>query len=427
VSRRQLAVTLVADVTPGREASLDALLRRMGADPGGNAEIPFGKLTTTHFARLLALGEGADLDERPLPAKLLYLSDIDEPLDRHVDELLTHGGAGLDRVFSHCDGYPGGRRAPSRAARRAWLEEHFVDADAVYVNTLGRTLEDVRREDALREAIVAFLDDPANDWSDMRPERIRAAVQDHVNTRPELEWAQRPPDGPGAAELARRLAGLAGLPLALLALAPLAVPVLPLWFAGLLAHELTDDATHVRPSDAHVRALAELEDRISHNQFSAVGMLKRGLLRRVTADVLLRLLDYGTSNLFNQGDLTGVRTIHFARWVFIDGRRRLLFASNYDGSLESYMDDFIDKVAWGLNAVFSNGYGYPRTTALIFGGAKREQEFKDFLRRHQVPTQVWYSAYPHLTAANIANNARVREGLHGELSAAECERWLART
>jgi hypothetical protein len=35
----------------------------------------------------------------------------------------------------------------------------------------------------------------------------------------------------------------------------------------------------------------------------------------------------------------------------------MLFASNYDGSLESYMDDFINKVAWGLNLVFSNGVG----------------------------------------------------------------------
>ena len=56
-----------------------------------------------------------------------------------------------------------------------------------------------------------------------------------------------------------------------------------------------------------------------------------------------------------------MKTIHFARWVFIDGKRRMFFASNYDGSLESYMDDFIDKVAWGLNLVFSNGVGYPRT------------------------------------------------------------------
>jgi hypothetical protein len=425
VTRRQLAVTLVADVEPGREPLLRALLEEMGDDPGGNAAIPFAKLTTTHFARLVALGGATDVQGRPLPPRLIYLSDVDEPLDEHLDELLTHGGAGLDRVFSHCVGYPAGRRAPTRARRRAWIEEHLVDAGAVYVNTVGRTLEDVLREDALRRAIVGFLDD--RDWSDVEPQRVRAAVQDYVNTRADLEWAQRPPDGLSAPELARRLVDLAGVPLALLALAPVVAPLLPLWFATLLAHELTDDATHLPPSDRHVLELAELEDLAAQNQFSAVGIVKPGRFRRVTASVLLRLLDYGTRNLFNHGNLTGIRTIHFARWVFIDDKRRLVFASNYDGSLESYMDDFVDKVAWGLNAVFSNGSGYPRTVALILGGATREQEFKDFLRRHQVPTQVWYSAYPHLTAVNIANNARVREGLHGAMSPSECERWLAAT
>ena len=50
-----------------------------------------------------------------------------------------------------------------------------------------------------------------------------------------------------------------------------------------------------------------------------------------------------------------------------------MFASSYDGSLESYMDDFIDKVAWGLNAAFSNGVGYPKTNWLVADGATDEQ------------------------------------------------------
>jgi hypothetical protein len=149
------------------------------------------------------------------------------------------------------------------------------------------------------------------------------------------------------------------------------------------------------------------------------------LLRAATVRGLLPLLDYGMRTLFSRGSLTGVRTIHFARWVYVDGGRRLVFASSYDGSLESYMDDFIDKVAWGLNAVFSNGVGYPRTLGLVLGGARREQEFKDYLRRHQLPTQVWYSAYPHLTAVNVATNAHVRAGLVGDMSEPEAERWLA--
>ena len=80
---------------------------------------------------------------------------------------------------------------------------------------------------------------------------------------------------------------------------------------------------------------------------------------------MLWIASYATRHVFNRANLAGVKTIHFARWVFLDDQRRLVFASNYDGSLESYMDDFIDKVAWGLNAVFSNGVGYPRTSWLV--------------------------------------------------------------
>ena len=46
--------------------------------------------------------------------------------------------------------------------------------------------------------------------------------------------------------------------------------------------------------------------------------------------------------------------------MLLDDKRRLFFASNYDGSLDSYMDDFINKVALGMNLVFSNGIGFPR-------------------------------------------------------------------
>ena len=139
---------------------------------------------------------------------------------------------------------------------------------------------------------------------------------------------------------------------------------------------------------------------------------------------ILLAANYGTRHIFNKENLAGVKTIHFARWVVINEQRRVIFASNYDGSLESYMDDFIDKVAWGLNAVFSNGVGYPKTNWLIFGGAKDEQAFKDYIRVHQIPTQVWYSAYDHLITLNIANNAKIRAGLYSNTSETEAEEWL---
>jgi hypothetical protein len=100
--------------------------------------------------------------------------------------------------------------------------------------------------------------------------------------------------------------------------------------------------------------------------------------------------------------------------------------SNYDGSLESYMDDFINKVGFGLNVVFSNGIGYPRTEWLIKKGCGDERKFKEYLRRHQMPTQVWYKAYPGLTAVDLDRNSRIRQGLESSsLTDAEAREWVA--
>ena len=88
--------------------------------------------------------------------------------------------------------------------------------------------------------------------------------------------------------------------------------------------------------------------------------------------VVLWAIDFAARHVFNQGSLAGVKSIHFARWTVLDGWRRAIFTSNYDGSHSSYMDDFINIVAFGLNASFSNAIGYPKTRFLFFDGARRE-------------------------------------------------------
>jgi hypothetical protein len=142
--------------------------------------------------------------------------------------------------------------------------------------------------------------------------------------------------------------------------------------------------------------------------------------------VILRTTDFACRHIYNRGFLSGLNTLHFARWVELDEGRRMFFSSNYDGSLESYMNDFIDKAAWGLNAIFSNGDGFPRTSFLFCGGIRDEKAYKRFLPTRQVQSRVWHSAYPHLTTKNIANNAAIRAGLSGQPSTDETKTWLMR-
>jgi hypothetical protein len=188
--------------------------------------------------------------------------------------------------------------------------------------------------------------------------------------------------------------------------------------------EKNDPQIAPRVEPAHAARLSRIEDYGSTNQFNALGSVKPGLFRYWLLVVVLWLIDYGARYVYFRGRLARVHTIHAARWVFLDGGRRVLFASNYDGSLDSYMDDFINKVAFGLNLAFSNGVGYPSTRWLVLDGARDEQTFKRVLRRHQLPTEVWYNGHAGLTAHHLDRNARIRRGVGSTtLSDAELREW----
>ena len=200
---------------------------------------------------------------------------------------------------------------------------------------------------------------------------------------------------------------------------------LPLFFWLLRRHERRDPEILPRPDPDRRARIAAREDHDVTNPYIVLGYLKPGLFRLSTVIFLLWLADYGARHIFNRGHLARVQTIHFARWVYLNGRKQLFFASNYDGSLESYMDDFINKVSWGLNLLFSNGIGYPRTRWLIRDGARNEQKFKYHIYRHQLPVEVWYKAYPGLTAFDLLRNSRIRQGIERQaVSDNEIREWL---
>ena len=417
----QVALTLAATVRAGEVGSLKQLLATMGDGVANGAVVDFDALEGVHYARFLLVDEMTDLRGEPISPLLLYMSDLDVSRERHLADLVDSASEGLDRLFGHCDDYPETRR--TREQRLTYLREHRVKEQAFYVNTIGGSTRQIRQEAELRDRLEAFLDS-ADDLRQQEPPEIRRAVQDHVAADTSLGWTRRPPARPDLGFRLRELAHLVGVPLLLLILSPLLLLAAPVFLVLLRKHERSDPAPHLKPAPERVQELAALEDHLAVNPFTALGLVKPGLFRRLTLTGVLYAINYVTRHVFNQGNLAGVKTIHFARWVFLDGKRRVVFASNYDGSLENYMDDFIDKIAWGLNIVFSNGFGYPRTRWLIADGARDELAFKDFLRLHQIPTRVWYSAYGSLTSANIANNERIRAGLHGDAGRDAAQRWL---
>jgi hypothetical protein len=428
----QSSFMIVAPILPGQEAELGALLASMNEAPGladpDNPVFPFGRFGTLHVARFVILRDLAPEDALAYgmapsdwPPSLAFLGDCDGPAEAFLAEAVRRAEPGLRQIFAFCRDFPPG------GDLLGWMKRHGCPAAAVYVNWIGRSLRQVREEAALRDLLVEHVRRNAASLERKPPAERRAALIDFVEgERRAGRLRLSPPEPTPFGWWLGNLLHAIGVPLLLLLLAPFLILYLPIFAVLLRRRETTDKAITPRPERAHVQALAAIEDRDVTNQFSALGMVKPGLFRLSTVAFLLWLLDYASRHIFNRGHLTRVQTIHFARWVFLDGKKRLFFASNYDGSLESYMDDFINKVGWGLNLVFSNGIGYPTTNWLINDGSKDEQPFKYYLRRHETPTDVWYKAYPGLTTCDLARNARIRDGLERPtMSDGDVLDWLA--
>jgi hypothetical protein len=423
---------ILAPIEPGREAELRRLLDSMNDAPGqvnaNNALMPFGRFDALHVARFLIVDDKTlddvrvyGLATRTYPRYLSFLGDLDGDVDVFFEEVAKEASAGLRAVFSCCGDFT------SDTNLVEWMKRHNVSAAANYVNWQGRTVRRVREEAALRDALGRHMADHAKDLDGKPLTEIhqmlrKLAYADISAGRLTLSREQPTPLG----WRVRNLLHLIGVPLLLLLLSPLLLVAAVVGVIRLRMLEKTDEELCSRTDQSYSEGLALLEDHDVTNQFSAMGSVKPGLVRLATTILVLLILDYGARHIYTHGRLARVRTIHFARWVFLDGRQRIIFLSNYDGSLESYMDDFINKVGFGLNLVFSNGIGYPRTNWLICDGCGDERKFKEYLRRHQMPTQVWYKAYPRLTAVDLERNGRIRQGFESTtLTDHEAREWVA--
>jgi hypothetical protein len=424
---------VLAAIAPARLAELTGLLESMNDGPGqtnpNNELIPFAQFETLHFSRLVILNDGTLNDVRayggePAPAYPLYLAfvgDIDGEVDRFYKELVRRAGEGLRAIFSCCEGFT----AKSDLVR--WMKAHEAPPIAAYVNWRGRTVRQIQEEAALREALRYHLQANVSDFRHLPAREVHKQLRQFLDA--ELSSGRLKLTPEAATPIGWWIGNalhLVGVPLLALLLSPLLILIAPLYIFCLRRQEKTDPELCWRVNQVASDRLSDGEDHYVTNQFNAMGSLKPGLVRLATAIGVLSVVDYAARHFVRRGRLGRIRTIHFARWVFLDDKKRMVFFSNYDGTVESYMDDFINKTSFGLNAVFSAGIGYPRTNWLVLDGCQAEQKYKDFLRRHTLPSQVWYKAYLGLTAIDLERNTRIRQGLESHsMSELEAREWAA--
>ena len=426
---------IVASVASGNVAGLRERLATMNfpgrtgfADPD-NHLVPFSRFDTIHFARFVVLADNTlgdreayrkagypDLPEDE-PTYLCFMVDCDGNADELLQQMAQQAGFGLQEIFQYC-GY-----SEREANLLGWLRAHRVRPRASYVNWVGRTVAQVRDEAKLH----GLLRDALANTTKRDPQGLRAELLEAV--APVLPLKEIPPT-----PLGWRLRDLAHflLPILIAAFCLLAFPIvvtllLVVFFIALRRHEQSDPLIFQPHEKERIKTLRAGEDHDVSNQYTAMGSIKPGVFRRWTEIAILYILNWIARHIATRGSLGRISTIHFAHWSpFLDDNRRGFFCSNYDGGHEAYMDDFINKAGFGLNFAFSSFIAYPTTAWLLARGAWLEQDFKRFQRHHQIPTDVWYKAYPGLTAQDLARNSRIRNGVEkAAMSDDEIRRWVA--
>ncbi len=417
----QSALTLVTPVIPARHGELDKKLMDIRADLASGAFKEFEKIDTLHYARFVLLEDKLSTAR----TNLVFSSDYDGSEDDHLAIISDRCGDLIDQLYDCCEGYiPAGQRTPQKRAE--YLKKWCNKEAAFYVGAPGRTLKQIKQENALRNHIWNYLH--KNKWEGKTAKQVHGMIRDYVLGNPEFAWAKEKINIPVLKWW--NFALVIGIAILLLPLTLLFALVAGIWLLVLRnKYEKTDRHLGLTPSQLDQRFLENLEeyeDHMNQNQFTQIIPMKAGWFRRITIKAILLYGKFRVQNEFLHGELMGIPTIHFARWVMLDNDKQVLFFSNFDGSWQQYLGDFIDKSGWGLTAIFSNTENFPASRYLFWGGAYDEEHFLAWSRYYQVPTHVWYCAYPHLSIKNVTTNSIIRSELIRDLDEAQAQTFLNR-
>lgn len=410
-------------LTPVRQDSIEKLNEilekfKVGLNAGLNER--FNKLGTLHYARWFILREDSFRDKTafPLAERLVFSSNFDGPEEEHIIGLVTVFPEYFDELYECCEGYPE-PALRNTETRKNYLAKWKVNTTAFYVGAPGRTLQQIKHEDSLKKYLWNIINQ--NKWDGRSAIEIQKYLREKVDSNPEFSWSKE-----SVKTASTNWPGMILMSLIMLIL----LPVIIIWILILhFFYERRDtNCEDIRSqlNDQLVRRLETDEDLFNQNQFTQVLVMKPGKVRLITVQALMLFARTLIRNFFVKGKLMGIPTIHFARWVLIDNNKHMMFFSNFDGSWNQYLCDFIDKSGWGLTGIFSNTVNFPKTNFLFTGGAYDEEHFLAWSRGTQILTQVWYSAYHHLSIKNIVNNTLIRNELRKNLSEKEAQLFLKR-
>ena len=126
---------------------------------------------------------------------------------------------------------------------------------------------------------------------------------------------------------------------------------------------------------------------------------------RVALEALLKQLEALPShqNPIKQA-MRKLRNVHFARFVFLS-EDKLAVITTYDGSLESYIDAFVNEIGAVFDQLLTHMQHAPPLPV-----AQHRQAFLQYVQRHDVAVGSFFSAYPALGVQDILLQERNSSG-----------------
>jgi hypothetical protein len=365
---KQYALTLILPIANHENTAwLEKKLTYIGQQLGKSPEIDFSKSSLTHFARFVILPVS---DTGSNAKRLLFTSNFDGDIDLYVKELIkTKIAVSIDAIFSKCVGYiPGTLLNETKAIE--FLKSQNIESNAFYV-ALPEATRDIIQESAnQRQQMDQLLDKGAVNNEDKAV--INLLYKDYETLRSTHPSSTDPQ--PAGKTFWTSILGVIGNILE--------------WLVG-IRYGGNNPQINVKTN----ADLYDMEDLVTQNQMTVVVPIKKNIFSRMILHAILWAISIQVKSA--RGSLSDLATIHFARWVIIDNGNNVLFESNFDGSWENYIDDFVDHASLGMNVIWGNCIGYPR------GGSKDIESFKSYIRANQTPAQLFYSAYKDSTVRNI--------------------------
>lgn len=372
----QYPLTVIVPLRPHTLDGLKLELEQAAQQIENRTKTYFAKSPSTHFARWVIL----DAPEQNVSPHLLFISNHDGSLTDYLQELVETMGAEMEPIWTHCEGFSAGDALDVETFTQ-FILRHSLTTQAFYVGCRDAAAQEILAAQTLRQRV------------DQLAQTHAAALQATLTELSPLTPA-RSPEAPFPPWL---------LPITTLARS--AALRVQSWVGIFPRRNNPGDRVYPQSIQAdRMNVCTQIEDRlcanaILPNQMTTLSPLKSGfhlLLLRAVLWLVNQVAQTG------RGTLIGISSIHFARWVIVNPgilnnsrTAYLIFESNYRGSWDSYLDDFVYKIQTPMNLIWGNLKGFPTT------GCQDIEMFKQHQRPRQFPAQVYYCAYPDLSVQNI--------------------------